>query len=107
MASDTVCGKAIRQIEVRGWCQEHAIDSDGRVCIEQAINMSVRDTMDRDVTIYRVRQPMLEHLARTEHYPGDMLMDWNDAPGRTVDQVLGLLKIGEEAELSATEGGGS
>ena len=64
-----------------GWCQHELKDSDGRLCLLGALG----DLHGRPGE--SVARLWLYATAGTRH-----LGEWNDRPGRTVDEVLDLLK---------------
>jgi hypothetical protein len=77
-------------IREHGWCQGEFHSSDGRVCLAGAI-----ETTGFGGKTYR---EVLEKINRTTDpdYPHgySCISDWNDVPGRTVEEVLAILEPG-------------
>lgn len=70
-----------------GWCQGTGRDASGRVCALGAIGHSLRD-LNGNVEYDRAINAE-SFLARLENFsgPGDVAY-WNDAPGRTMAEVI-------------------
>ncbi len=82
-----VLNRAADLIEERGWCQGEGESATGALCLYSAINQAepgifLRALADREVR-RRVRK-------RVDIPTGPI--KWNDTPGRTVDEVLNLLR---------------
>ena len=68
-------------IRERGWCQGQMFNRAGNVCIIGAINVA----WDTDlISAWTV-------MERLNRYTNGITR-WNDAPGRTVDEVLALIE---------------
>ena len=88
-------------IELVGWCQEDFEDEYGQVCLMGALNSvtMVRTTSEgiepHLLTARRhAEQLLIDHLGLAPVRPtaGHPLPDWNDAEGRTMQQVLDALR---------------
>lgn len=75
-------------IEKRGWCQGRAMDGKGRVCLMQAIG---RAAGELGVDTFRTSGvwPFVEEVHSRLRRGGTA---WNDAPGRTKEEVIAALK---------------
>jgi hypothetical protein len=89
MSAVEVIERAIEIIVERGWCQRKLVDDDGRVCASEALRLAM--------LIYP--QPMVAvrvavRLRRAAGFgrSAGVLVDWNDHPGRTVENVVSTLK---------------
>lgn len=69
-------------IEKYGWCQGHAQDDKGRVCVLGAMVYGAASYEDWQRAIDKIiRQTNVLEIA-----------SWNDAPGRTMEEVVSMLR---------------
>lgn len=102
MRPSEIIREARNQLFERGWTQREAESSDGRVCIMGAVNFAVYGRshcpMDYDAEKEGLRNRVADLLSPT----GAAVAHWNDAPGRTFDEVIEHLdkaeKLAEAAE---------
>lgn len=102
-----VCEAAIDAIERRGWTQGIVEDDDGRICLVGAVNVASRGTATnvktRHVAIERQRAKALSDIY-AEIRANDLvdssgwITQYNDAPGRTVDEVIEVLRYAAKRE---------
>jgi hypothetical protein len=71
--------KAWQILERDGWCQGNWTNPIGQRCLASAL-----EAADVSLSLTQIR----EFVALT----GTTLTAWNDAPGRTAEEVIGLLK---------------
>lgn len=64
----------------RGWTQGKQCNLKGEMCISYALSSTEGDTKDGR-TVARLR--LLSHIPS-----GHSLIEWNDTPGRTFEQVI-------------------
>ena len=83
MSIDEFLEQAREVLITKGWIQHSCVDDTGRVCLIQAL---------WDVGEGTWMEPY-EYL---QQRLGEVPIIWNDAPGRTVDEVIAMLR--EEAE---------
>jgi hypothetical protein len=84
---------AIDVIEQRGWCQGAFQDDDSKqVCMLGAIRIATWDKV-----IYPVH-PAYAQACNATGMNGTMIAQWNDASGRTKEEVIAKLR--EAAQLS-------
>ena len=79
------------RLVTHGWCQHRSISGD-QSCILGAIS---RVAPGRE---WPVAQSLLKHLPQSVHH----IAEWNDAHGRTIEDVLSLLD-----DAIRAEGGGA
>lgn len=84
--------EAVRKVrellEARGWCQGEATSPDGRHCIIGALDMVTHPAGGTD--LYWDTQAFLRKVL------GGSIAVWNDAPGRTFEEVKAKLIEAEE-----------
>jgi len=90
-----VLTEARRQIKKRGWAQGQGVDAEGHICAAQAIGMN---SGSNEVAM-ATWALMIEIRERTR-LPYDSIPMWNDAPGRTIEEVLATF---DGAILRSTE----
>ena len=79
---------ALALLERDGWCKDTARDAEGRRCALGAINAALWLDEGADVTD-GVRAAVRALRVCGEDTPySRLLVDWNDADGRTVEDVL-------------------
>jgi len=79
-----VLERAAQILEHSGWCQQYSHRSSGESCLYGAIlDAAPGSAMD---AVYEVRERI--GVMNTVG-----LFDWNDAPGRTLSEVLAVLRI--------------
>ena len=79
------------ELITKGWCQDRFQDRDGRVCLDKAIRNCVGLTDD-----YTYSQELVDRELDVEEILGDTVINWNDAPDRTFDEVLRVAKQCDE-----------
>lgn len=92
---EVVLKDAAHEIERRGWFQGDYVGPDGSVCVIGAIRAACG--MDPHTYLFREESDMehsmaLELVAARCGYLRLSVHVWNDAPGRTVGEVLAVLK---------------
>ena len=88
----TVYARAIDVIDERGWSQGRDVSG---LCLVEAVWVAARsDEERRDAldALGRATRPSTRRLS--------FLHGWNDAPGRTKEDVLTLLKFADADELT-------
>ena len=70
--------KAWELLEQKGWCQGAMVDSTGRICAFQAV-----------IQVYGYGSPEESRVSELLHGP---ITRWNDAPGRTKEEVIEALR---------------
>ncbi len=86
-SASTLLLKAADVIERQGWCQNYIGTYHGQVCLEGALNVAAGRDPKRDlvgvvgVAAHRIRRAV-----------GKCAYHWNDAPGRTKDEVVAKLR---------------
>lgn len=80
-------------IREHGWCQYEWVDAHGRVCIMSAIS-KVSDNFNIS------HKALCQHLGVSQHRCE--AVDWNNAPGRTIDEVLSALESAAKRSASNT-----
>ncbi len=88
LARNEILRRAADHIRKNGWCQ-NANFRNGAACIFGAITMVSFDTHGIRRRSYKAAVNALRHHLGTE------VAAWNDAPDRTVDQVLDALSAAE------------
>jgi hypothetical protein len=87
------------ELIVRGWCQNYAMDAEGRVCLygaaALAAGLDVRPKQQLVGLLVCNRAPEYAR-ALAQAVDGSEAMRWNDADGRTFDEVLRLAKEADE-----------
>lgn len=77
-------------LEGHGWCQGAAQDSKGRMCVLGAMS---------SVFVGPAYENYSEGVARVLKQTGAFeIAGWNDAPGRTQDEVVSMLRAAAIAE---------
>jgi len=84
----TALQAARNYIVEHGWCQRSALNALGNVCTVGAVNMTTNSEKQLDLYC-NVLWHLEETLDLKEHIAW-RLVHWNDAEGRTVDEVLHL-----------------
>lgn len=110
--------KARDIIQERGWCKGNWHGSNGEVCLETAIAAAVGEMIPPRVNYIPAGRVLAAYLGLgpVEYGPtcpcgcgipmsGDTLANWNDAPSRTVEEVIEALEVCAliEAEKEARE----
>jgi hypothetical protein len=79
-------------IDKHGWCQHAMRDLKGQVCISEAIAQIYMKKMMSEATLLNACQTLEEHITGERNGPWiSGTVDWNDAGGRTKQEVIGLL----------------
>jgi hypothetical protein len=76
--------RAARIIERRGWCQNRFVDGRGAVCLDFALLLS-------DLEVNEAVRRVVESELRRRGGPKSVVR-WNDHPGRSQVEVVGLLR---------------
>ncbi|AXQ68892.1 hypothetical protein HOU00_gp233 [Caulobacter phage CcrPW] len=96
-----VLNKAADLIEERGWFQGNLRDdNDKRLCANMALAEAAEIRLQGDVstryTLYTQAQlVLLKHLSITilwDRVKGSLIIEWNDAPGRTLSEVATTMR---------------
>lgn len=74
-------------LEEKGWTRKVAEDSQGRHCLVGALFQVILNLPPNNGSIY---YDALE--AVQQRLPGGRVVNWNDNPGRTAEQVIALLR---------------
>jgi len=82
MSGETVYSRAAERIRQRGWVQDVGRGPDGEACLVRALSEAGQSLVG----------PLLAIKAHLGLGVGDALVRWNDAPERTVEDVLMVLK---------------
>lgn len=78
----------------RGWCHDKGFDQDSRVCLVSASIASVK-TLPAFLQV-KAEPPLAETLWTLARDKGFFTpMEFNDAPGRTFDDVLAVIREAE------------
>jgi hypothetical protein len=79
-------------LDERGWLQGAAVHRDGRLCAWRAIRLAVGEPIGSPMVTRLAprRNRALEALYRHLGHQG--IIDWNDTPGRTADEVKATLR---------------
>ena len=88
MTTQTICRKATRIIEARGWIAGLSIGPNDEVCAGQAMAEAVGE--GNLAAYFAARTEFTRALTRGQDEEG--LEKWNDAPGRTAEQVIEALR---------------
>lgn len=103
MKPSEILKTAATEIETRGWAQHAFTNSDGNICAMKALTRtknSVFSYIDREAFLVHVRAFkqakvfLAQTLAQATGCPVQeadsrgIIMDWNDAEGRTATEVL-------------------
>ena len=72
-------------LEEKGWIRGTGVDDQGRHCLVAALSDAADSFPGGDAY-----WPALE--AVQQRVPGGWVVRWNDAPGRTAEQVIALLR---------------
>lgn len=90
--SDTASVKVLvkaRQIVARGWIQGAAQNDRGtKFCAQQAINEATHELRYAEKFGYRCQSMMMRTISVETGTSWGTIPNWNDAPGRTQQQVL-------------------
>lgn len=107
--------RAVEVLDERGWCQGRYVDETGCLCAGGALGVALGATPnfipdDAEAPALRtwigmhgdVEDQWITAIAHLIHVLGRSVSGFNDAPGRTVDEVrAALLRAAEEAERDA------
>ncbi len=72
-------------LERRGWCQKHLVDIKGRRCIIGAMTDVWNVCKHWDMSVVAQAQNKLTEIVGP-------VVEWNDAEGRTKEEVVGILR---------------
>lgn len=86
--------EAAVQIEKSGWTQGEATDRYGRICALQAISYAAINVLSYDVGyLMEARLRFMCHLGVDDYHKGGRCIAlWNDAAGRTKEEVCRKLR---------------
>lgn len=109
MTTLDVLREALGRIERDGWCQGYSVGKDGSVCALYAIEGAAGCVTDDDFAFRRPPTPAraLANDAASAVLQAagvtvpKQLVDWNDAEGRTVEEVIAAFR-GAIARLEGT-----
>lgn len=82
--------RAAEIITKRGWMQDGGYGENGERCLYTALRQATTETNPGSYcdTLMRLTYDLADKLGLEF---GPMIIEWNDRPGRTVDEVLALL----------------
>lgn len=93
---------AARVLDEEGWCQHELINLDNNLCLVGAIRRAANRTgkIGASTAVYLLGHAMRPRLDPTGHLVGGQVVfvaqpnlpEWNDAPGRTKEEVTALLQ---------------
>lgn len=86
MNANNLLLKARDIIEDKGWVQERWQDEEGRVCVTEAIWQAHR-TGYSAAAFMNAKDKLRETIGQFG------LMEWNDSPGMTEEEVLNALEV--------------
>lgn len=89
MTTEEVLAGAADLLEKRGWCQNITEDSAGRLCLVGALRKMAPG--DREYFSARAAVCQELHLSEREMKLSAHI-DWNNAPGRTAEEVITTLR---------------
>lgn len=81
---------AAERIRSRGWCQKRLCAMDGSLCLVGAI-FGLNEEAE-GMLPFRKQLSEVESKARVLMEDNDFGPDWNDAPGRTKEEVIAALE---------------
>lgn len=94
-AAEEVLRKAADRLETGGWCQHTSVDREGRYCAAAAIDYATGydpvDGYDNRMVATGLYDAAMALLAEHVGDPGG-IVSWNDAPGRTAEQVIHAMR---------------
>jgi hypothetical protein len=101
----TLFATAIEVLQCRGWTQGALVDETGAMCAIGALYTACHgnwrpcsvDRHDHFAQGWFEQLPLVQSIAPTH----TTLEEWNDAPERTVEDVLLLLKYADAGELTS------
>lgn len=74
-------------IKEKGWCQKYMTDSEGKICLAKAIVQAYKNGDEFFAAWKKISELVTSQGG---------IISWNDKEGRTVEEVLTLLKsVGE------------
>jgi len=83
MTAEEILARAADLLETRGWCQGVLEDEHGHLCLVEALGITL--------TKYRALRHVVCRAVDQEIGSGNFGA-WNDAPGRTQDEVVTALR---------------
>ena len=92
MTPSDILRAAADRIERYGWTQHESGQDGQRMCVLMALGAACDDAGDRgrnEPSLWRSAKSALERHVRIG---SGFVSNWNDAPGRTVDEVLAALR---------------
>jgi hypothetical protein len=95
--------EAIHVLETRGWVQGTARTPGGQVCLQSALQ-EANNTLHPSAAVGRMATALVESYLWAHPAPGAQVLDvripdWNDEPGRTLEDVkLALKTVAAEQE---------
>ena len=90
MTPEEILSGAADLIEAKGWCQGMAVDEVGGVCMGRAIFDAAG--MHERVWVWDASVPIQQAIDAVAQEIGDSPAPWNDAPGRTKEEVVTALR---------------
>ena len=106
MNTADILDKAADLITERGWNQHYFVDSAGRLCPRGAIYAACGMKPDPDPLVWVVDWPgwtsraaddAMDACDRLDAVVNDYAESWNDAPGRTAEEVISTLRAAAQA----------
>ena len=97
--SAEILERAAELLETRGWCRDTYSNEAGQHCAMGALSTVAADTMHR-IEYADALAVLAAALLRSGHVRGDLgewplsvVVQWNDYPFRTADEVIETLKL--------------
>lgn len=89
--------EAAKRIEIYGWCQNTLVNDDGHHCVIGALFNVHQSLATFNRAVRKLEQHITSHRYAEDSYrPGreqrKLVADWNDAPGRTQEEVVATLR---------------
>lgn len=94
---------AVETLTERGWCQKLIQDNEGRCCILGAMDVVYHQGASYKSGTWEEAKQLISEAIASNGYPyylftSDTIIKFNDAPGRTKEEVLELLSGIVESE---------
>jgi hypothetical protein len=93
-----VLDQAAAVLRGSGWAQYQADDPHGRVCLHRAVDLAAEHD---SALAYEVRGALVTALRLVFGHQGVDVVTWNDHDGRSLAQVLTLLRVTRAALVPA------
>lgn len=94
-----VCRATAAELETHGWCQGSTRDLDGRMCLVGAVHKVTYQNHIYGAAI----SALWDQLVIATNDPAVSPIRWNDAHGRTAEQVIALCNATADRLLEAAK----